>query len=376
MTVVRDLAATNRALESRAREWRRAALLLVGAGAFGVLAVAGGAFALRHSTPEPLSEPARVSVSVERTDLHKTVRAVWGDSLEAYAVGDDGFIAHHDPASGWHAVRSPTHATLRAIAVWGAGDGRVGFAVGDGGTILRYSGATRSWSVEPSGTKEDLYGVATLEPIAVTVGAHGTLLLREAWGNTTSEWTRVAAPNVTLRAAYVPVRASQSAGPVYAVGDDGTILSRSFTDLTPIHCEQAYENMCTSNLATYRPRSVLSALRLAAWNEQDSGTRVSLRAVGGSGADVFVGGDDGTLLHTNVQSGTVWAAVPTETHDAFVSIASEETIGATASGLLFSPRHDALRWGGDLSGVARAYDGDVFVAERNGVVTHVARGRR
>jgi hypothetical protein len=369
MTAVRDLAAANKALETRAREWRRATLVLVGAAAMaGVAGVLGGLALWRYQERDLPARERADAVKKETADLGHGIQAVWGDALEAYAVGDDGYIAHHDLESGWHAVRSPTHATLRAIAVWGTGDARVGFAVGDGGTILRYSGATRSWSLEPSPMKENLHGVAAMDPVAIAVGEHGTLLVRDAWGNGASGWHAAKAPNVTLRAAYIPVHGYQR-GPVYAVGDDGTILSHAFSEIVSLRCEPSnpYYDPCS------RPDTM--AFRLEGWHQQESGTHARLLAVGSANADVYVGGDDGTLIHTNVDSGTLWSAMPFETHDAFVSISSDETIAATSTGLLFAPDR-SLRWGSDLAGIARAYDGDFFVATRKGLVTRVSTRRR
>ncbi|PYP70675.1 MAG: hypothetical protein DMD36_05960, partial [Gemmatimonadetes bacterium] len=83
-----------------------------------------------------------------------TYWAVWGATgNDVFAVGDDGSIWHYDGTS-WTAQPSGTTQVL--YGVWGSGRKDV-FAVGTGGTILHYDGT--SWTVQPSGTPQVLYGV-------------------------------------------------------------------------------------------------------------------------------------------------------------------------------------------------------------------------
>src|SRR5437899_4462576 len=83
-----------------------------------------------------------------------TYWAVWGATgSDVFAVGDDGNIWHYDGTS-WTAQPSGTTQVL--YGVWGSGRKDV-FAVGAGGTILHYDGT--SWTVQPSGTPQVLYGV-------------------------------------------------------------------------------------------------------------------------------------------------------------------------------------------------------------------------
>jgi photosystem II stability/assembly factor-like uncharacterized protein len=100
------------------------------------------------------------------------LRHVWGlDASRAWAVGDAGTVLRWTGAA-WAPMATPARTILRGI--WGTGEADL-FAVGDSGTILRHDGVR--WYSMPSPTSEDLRAVWGSGPTDVyAVGAEATVL--------------------------------------------------------------------------------------------------------------------------------------------------------------------------------------------------------
>jgi photosystem II stability/assembly factor-like uncharacterized protein len=99
------------------------------------------------------------------------------DSGTGWAVGDGGTILRYDGVS-WIIVPWPGTSRLNGVAVLG----NSGWAVGDNGTVLRLSGGT--WSDTSIGTDTDLYDVALAgDGSGWLVGGGGTIfqLQTDAW---------------------------------------------------------------------------------------------------------------------------------------------------------------------------------------------------
>ena len=94
---------------------------------------------------------------------------------DGWAVGDDGVILHYSGGS-WSIVTSPTTRDLASVFMVSASDGwAVGF--GGPGMILHYSGG--SWSVVTSPTTDNLrsvFMVSASDGWAVGFGGPGTIL--------------------------------------------------------------------------------------------------------------------------------------------------------------------------------------------------------
>lgn len=133
------------------------------------------------------------------------------------AAGQAGAAARFN-GTGWSADTLGVSATIRSGAF--AGDPLTDvWLVGDRGTILHSTtGTSGTWSVQPSGTTEDLFGViADGTTRAFAVGSGGTIL---HWDG--SEWRGMVSPtSANLRAI-----AHGFGGLVdyWVVGDCGTIL--------------------------------------------------------------------------------------------------------------------------------------------------------
>ena len=128
-----------------------------------------------------------------------------------WTVGDGGAIYRWKPGKGWASLPSPTSARLNAVA---STTEDFAFAVGDGGTLLRWDGS--KWSKVPVPTQADLYGV-TFGPTRIgwAVGSGGTAL---RWAD--GAWTPTSTPvSTALRAVYASFDDS-----AWAVGDGGVIL--------------------------------------------------------------------------------------------------------------------------------------------------------
>jgi hypothetical protein len=151
------------------------------------------------------------------------IRGVWGrSSTDIWAVGGGGVIQHYDGAT-WSLVASPTTATL--TDVWAAAADRA-FAVGQGGIIARYDGA--AWSLLTSGTTLDLAAVWGSGPDDVWAAAErserpdplGPLVHTFLhWNGLT--WTRSTAIAPEASATQISDLWGCSASEVYAVGSNG-----------------------------------------------------------------------------------------------------------------------------------------------------------
>jgi hypothetical protein len=175
------------------------------------------------------------------------------------------------PLSVWSPMASPTTSLL--YGVWGT-SGSNAFAVGLGGTILRYNGT--SWTTMNSGTAEGLYdvwGAATDDVFAV--GSNGTILHYDgvSWSPMTS------GVSVLLYRVW-------GSGPddVFAVGETGTI----------VHWDGV------------------------SWSTMTSGTTEILVGVWGTALDdVFAVGLTGTILHYD---GFSWFGQTAPTVDSYYGL--------------------------------------------------------
>src|SRR5439155_304058 len=140
-----------------------------------------------------------------------TYWAVWGATgNDVFAVGDDGSIWHYDGTS-WTA--QPSGTTQALYGVWGSGGTDV-FAVGEGGTILHYDGT--GWTAQPSATSEYVFGVWGSGGTDVfAVGTGGTIVHYNGTG-----WTAQASGT----SAYLDGVWGSGGTDGFAVGTGGAIL--------------------------------------------------------------------------------------------------------------------------------------------------------
>ena len=124
-------------------------------------------------------------------------------------------------------VEHPVSGGNLLAAAWAAGDDDV-FAVGNGGTILRYDGS--AWQHMDSGTDENLTGVWGLSASQVyATGFNGTVLRYDG-----TSWHTEPTPSVFV--IMTDVWASSSSD-VYAVGHQSTVFHYDGTGWSSTHVE-------------------------------------------------------------------------------------------------------------------------------------------
>jgi len=183
---------------------------------------------------------------------------------DVWAVGALGCLWHL--TDRWRASKSDNKNDLHGVAALPSG---TVWAVGDGGTILRFDGT--EWKSTPSGTTQNLIGVwADPSGDAWAVGQNGTAL---HWVN--GAWTAAKTPT------QAPIGALWGSAPndIWAVGGVGTLLH-------------------------YNGKT---------WSGGVPATNKDLYGLWGNGStDVWAVGDGGTILHWD---GNLWSSSPSGTED-------------------------------------------------------------
>ncbi|MEO6418169.1 MAG: hypothetical protein ABIP39_02090 [Polyangiaceae bacterium] len=250
---------------------KRMIMAAVSGGLVAVALAAGAALFWVRSPPRvnnPVATDGKEHISVkwvsEPSPTTDTLRGVWTNGRDTYAVGENGVFIYRTPSGVWSSQRTGTTATLNCIV-----SGAATFAVGDGGTILRFASETRSWMTEKSGTNENLYGVTLSEGSAVAVGSNGTVLVR----GMDEKWKTVPTPT------HEDLHAVGVAGGLFAVGNRGTILF-GLPD-----------------------REVVA---------QQTGTAEDLRGIVSAASEIFTVGSHGTVLRASSASAVPWASERSE----------------------------------------------------------------
>ncbi len=230
----------------------------------------------------------------------ETLWGVWGSSGEVVAVGNVGTAAHL-VVEPWVTKDSGTINDLCDVFV--ADDSRA-FAVGLGGTILRYDG---TWSTVASGTSVNLADVFSFEDgTGVVVGEAGTILYYDG-----AAWSPMASiTSVNLFGVW-------GSGPndIYAAGVGGTIVHYDGVD----------------------------------WSFENTATPENLSAIWGSSAsDVWAVGDNGSIMRFD---GTNWALSPSGT-----TATLGDVWGSSASDI----------WSVGSAGTIRHYDGTAWSTVESG----------
>jgi hypothetical protein len=142
-----------------------------------------------------------------------SLAGVWGASPSAvFAVGVGGTILRYDGA-GWTPMSSGTTTSL--AGVWGTSATNV-FAAGGAGLLLHFDGAV--WAPMTSGASTDLVAVwGTAADDVYALGLGGAILRYDG-----ASW----APMSSGTAAALHGGWSGAAGDSFAVGDGGTLLLR------------------------------------------------------------------------------------------------------------------------------------------------------
>jgi ABC-type sugar transport system ATPase subunit len=209
-----------------------------------VLAASGARIALPR--PVPASGAATTNY----------LYGMWTSSpTNGWAVGDSGTLLNYTGASYTNSAQSGVISTTGLRAVWGTSSFNI-YAVGYSGTILNYNFS--SWQKLTSNTVYDLYGIwGTATNNIWAVGGNGTLLRYNG-----TAWTPDAATSTLSTSTYLGVWAANASN-VWAVGTGGTIANYNGTQ----------------------------------WSLSVSGVRTNLWGVWGTSlADVWAVGDSASIL--------------------------------------------------------------------------------
>ena len=140
-----------------------------------------------------------------------TLRAVWGDGGDLFAVGAGGMLLRNSGGS-WRLIRSDSYEDLWGI--WGVSANNV-IAVGNRKTVVHYNGKKAKEEVVGRNHFRDAWGTSAEE--AWAVGTKGEII-RYSGGSWRGERT-----GCLVDLFGVAGRSSRS---IWAVGDGGTILHR------------------------------------------------------------------------------------------------------------------------------------------------------
>lgn len=253
-----------------------------------ILRSTGGSF---QSTTSPTTQP---------------LYGVWGNSAtdEVWAVGGGGTILKYDRAGGsWSGVSSPTTSQLNAI--WGTAKNRV-YVAANGGSVLRYDGT--SWVLEMNtAVSANLLGIGGDGSKVVAVGANGTIITSTAvnsWMNPMSGTTS------TLQAAW------GRAGTYWAAGAGGVRLRDTgggFSMVTNDGEAGAFYALGGSDAADVwagGDGGLLTNYKTS-WTAKPANPRQRIRAVYGfNSKNVWATGSGGLIMHYD---GTAWTQVPSGT---------------------------------------------------------------
>jgi photosystem II stability/assembly factor-like uncharacterized protein len=248
-----------------------------------------------------------------------------------------------DGGAKWNPQTSGTSEGLAAVAFVNA---KTGWAVGDGGTILRTMDGGASWSHETSGTSQHLSGVMFTDATSGwAVGYYGTILHTSDGGVTWAAQT-----GGTSEPLYSVNFADANNG--WAVGESGLILQTSYGG--------------------------------ANWIAQESGTSWHITTV--TFADAKLGwavGEHGTILNTS-DGGASWTAqargrTPSLTSVAFADSNTGWAVGA--GGTILHTSDGGASWkaqdggtGRHLYGVAFTDRNSAWAVGDHGTILHTSDG--
>jgi len=220
--------------------------------------------------------------------------AVWGSGAgDVYAVGSAILHSGNGGASWDVEVASPS-SILRGI--WGSGPRDV-YAVGEGGLILHGDGTSGGWTPQTSNVMDDLHGVWGASAGEVwAVGVNGALLRGDGAGNWSAGHV---AGDGDFNAVWGTGASDLYVGGmlgIYHSSDGGqTLVTQSGTDNSLWSFWGAGSVVFC---AGYTGTMLVTMNGGAQWNLEAVPTNANLRGVWGSGlGDVYVVGDNGTILH-------------------------------------------------------------------------------
>ena len=255
-------------------------------------------------------------------------------ATDGWAVGDGGAILHYTGGS-WNMATSPTTNTLNDLDMVTATEG---WAVGSSGTILRCTGG--SWSSAASPTT---YTLNWIDMVSATegwaVGSSG-IILRCSGGS----WNAVASPTTYTLYSLDMVTATEG----WAVGANGVILRLSGTTWSNYTSSPTTSSLYSVDMVSATDGWAVglsgTVLRLTGgtWNKvtgiPTTNTLYSVNMV--SATDGWAVGSSGVILHWN---GSTWSLVHVSTTNTLYDVAM---VSAT-NGWIVGYSATMLKWVAD-----------------------------
>ncbi len=266
--------------------------------------------------------------------------AVWmANSSEGWAVSTGGGLSHTtDGGEEWTPVDSGVGVTLRGV--WGSAANNV-WAVGDGGTVIRWNGT--AWSPQPlTDITADLQAIHGISASAVWAVGSGATILH--WNG--SGWVSQTTPpgvNDDLFGVWAAPN-----GTVMAVGGrgrglryNGSSWSNNATGAGNGVTMQAVWGSAANSIWAVGTGGVIRFWNGTGWNAQTSGTTADLSAVQGANANaVWVAGAGGELRFFN---GTNWLTQDADTNQNLLTLA----VVSSTQVLALGNRRAVSRWDGE-----------------------------
>ena len=313
-------------------------------------ATATASFAPLVCTPDKLCWEAPLPFGMDLRDVTTVA------PNEVWAVGTGGSIVHYDGTT-WSLSPSGTRQDLTGISASSATN--IWVSGGQNGLVLRGNGTT--WTPVPTGNNSPSNAVYTASPTAVIVGNNTSNLLH--YNGTT--WTSFASGGRAGIATILDLSGT-AANNVYASGSDnvvtrwnGTTWSAYTRDITRaadgIFGVSATEGYYLNTLDGYIYRSTGGAMftRFSSPVANPSGTSGLTKVWGTSPNNFFTSGPPGILYRYD---GTKWNTIATTATD----------IPAYAKGAGFSGSNTNM-WAVGGKGVVTHWDGTTATTQRSNV---------
>jgi len=344
---------------------------------------------------------------------------VWATALEVWIAGDNGTLLHSFSAgAAWLNESLPTYASFNGISGAGAtvvtagefgavvrrtgsdpwsyinsgvhlsanwvsfADAEAGFAVGQGGLILRTSNGGTDWENLDNGlTANSFYGAEMSGPGRVwVVGDIGTLLHSSNGG---TGWVQQPVPTTNTLFSVSFVNASLG----WAVGDLGTLLRTTNgggtwtlipTGYTDIFFGVRFKNASTGWIVGDYGRILRTDNGGTTWTPQFSGTANALFYVDFlDSQNGYCAGSGGVILKTT-DGGSVWSLMNTGTSTTLYLVRGISQNGLWAvgdSGIVLHSTNAGVTWerefsktGYDLFGLAVATDSVAWLCGDYGTI--------
>jgi serine/threonine protein kinase len=327
--------------------------------------------------------PPGMSWSEVASNTTQALQDVWGTGpTNLWAVGRGGTLLRYNGTAWAEVPSSAATSKVYLNAIWGSAADDV-WVTGKEGTILHFDG--NKWNEVPSGAKDslkDVWGVN--KTTAWSVGENGVIL---RWNG--NDWSPVQSGTET------ELRGIWGSGPddVWAVGgadaSDGIILHWDGKKWGPHGKTEARLNALWGSAANDvwavggrpGPEGTVHRFDGTAWKQVYIPRVPWLNAIWGSGPrDIWVVGESGTLLHYN---GSQWADANSGTTDSFKGVFGTGSNDVWTVGFKGVIRHwSGKTWAQVPAGTEQTLEhvfgsgpNDVWAVGKAGTIVHYADGK-